>query len=153
MARFCFILLLLYITISATATLAQEPATPAPTPPATAERPKGPPLADLMKLKNFRGAWEAMLRGETTPVPDWVTAYAATLDSPPIPSFGILVGSKPYTFAFTCKPNDCEVNQLFVLFAPEGRHAWALLLSANNAPRWLGNPDDDIKGAISSSLE
>jgi hypothetical protein len=106
-----------------------------------------------MKLQTYREAWEAMLRVETPPVPDWVTSYAATLDSPPIPSFGVPVGSQAYSLAFTCKPNDCENHQLFVLFAPEGRHAWALLLTAGGGPRWLGNPDDDIKAAIRSSIE
>ncbi len=151
MLRLCFTLLLLFG--SATVAVAQEPPAAAPEPKAATEAPKGPHLADLMKLPAYRGAWEAMLRGETLPVPDWITSYAATLDSPPIPSFGVLVGSQPYTMAFTCKPNDCENHQLFVLFAPEGRHAWALLLSAGGDPRWLGDPDDDIKGAIKGSLE
>ena len=153
MLRFCFIVLLL-CTASAAVTVAQEPnPTAQESPAAAAETPKGPPLADLMKLQTYREAWEAMLRAETLPVPDWVTGYAATLDSPPIPSFGVLVGSQAYTMAFTCKPNDCENHQLFVLFAPEGRHAWALLLTAGGEPRWLGNPDDDIKGAIRSGIE
>lgn len=152
MLRLCFIFLL-FLTTSAATTLAQEPGAPAQTSPAAAEQPKGPPLADLMKLQNYHDAWEAMLRGETVPVPDWVTGYAATLDSPPIPSFGVMVGSQAYTFAYTCKPNDCENHQLFVLFAPDGRHAWALLLTVSGDPRWLGNPDDDIKGAIGSSIE
>ena len=155
MLRLSFILLLLFGTAAA----AQEPkaaageATAAGEPKAAAQEPKGPLLADLMKLQNYREAWEAMLRAETLPVPDWVTGYAATLDSPPIPSFGVLVGSQAYTMAFTCKPNDCENHQLFVLFAPDGRHAWALLLTAGGEPRWLGNPDDDIKGAIRGGIE
>jgi hypothetical protein len=154
MLRLSFILLLLFGTAAA----AQEPKaagepTAAGEPKAAAQEPKGPLLADLMKLQNYREAWEAMLRAETLPVPDWVTGYAATLDSPPIPSFGVLVGSQAYTLAFTCKPNDCENHQLFVLFAPDGRHAWALLLTAGGEPRWLGNPDDDIKGAIRSGIE
>lgn len=152
MLRLCFILLLLFGT-AATA-VAQEPPAAAPEPPAAAtEAPKGPPLSDLMKLQAYREAWEAMLREETLPLPDWVASFVATLDSPPIPSFGVPVGSQPYTMAFTCKPNDCENHQLFVLFAPDGRHAWALLLTAGGDPRWLGNPDDDIKGAIRGSLE
>jgi Inhibitor of vertebrate lysozyme (Ivy) len=154
MLRLSFILLLLFGTAAA----AQEPKaagepTAAGEPKAAAQEPKGPLLADLMKLQNYREAWEAMLRAETLPVPDWVTGYAATLDSPPIPSFGVLVGSQAYTMAFTCKPNDCENHQLFVLFAPDGRHAWALLLTAGGEPRWLGNPDDDIKGAMQGSIE
>ena len=148
MLRLCFILLLLFGTAAA----AQEPSA-AGEPKAAAQEPKGPPLAHLMKLQNYRAAWEAMLRAETLPVPDWVTGYTATLDSPPIPSFGVLVGSQAYTLAFTCKPNDCENHQLFVLFAPDGRHAWALLLTAGGEPRWLGNPDDDIKGAMRGSIE
>lgn len=176
MLRHCLMLLLLFgVASSATAQTATSPAptpqttvpeSPAvPTSPGTTpgpqaapapqapEAPKGPKLADLMKLGAYRGAWEAMLRAETLPPPEWITSYASTLDSPPIPSFGVLVGSLPYTMAFNCKPNDCENHQLFVLFAPEGRHAWALLLSAGSAPRWFGNPDDEIKDAIKSGIE
>lgn len=155
MLRLSFILLLLFGTAAA----AQEPKAAAqePTPTgeskAAAQEPKGPHLADLMKQQTYREAWEAMLRAETLPVPDWVTSYVTTLDSPPIPSFDVPVGSQAYTLAFTCKPNDCENHQLFVLFAPDGRHAWALLLTAGGEPRWLGNPDDDIKGAMRGSIE
>ncbi|MGV1013901.1 MAG: Ivy family c-type lysozyme inhibitor [Methyloceanibacter sp.] len=152
MLRLCFIVLLLFGIAPGIA--AQEPKPPVQEPPGiAAEEPKGPKLSELMKLPTYRGAWEAMLREETLPVPDWVASYVATLDSPPIPSFGVPVGSQAYTMAFNCKPNDCENHQLFVLFAPEGRHAWALLLTAGGEPRWLGNPDDDIKSAMLSVIE
>jgi hypothetical protein len=76
-----------------------------------------------------------MLAGEAEPVPDWLKTYTATLEGPPTPSIDVPVGSETYALAFTCKPNECEDHQLFVLFAPAGRHVWGLLLSAGSEPR------------------
>ena len=57
-----------------------------------------------------------------------------------------------YTLGFTCKPNDCENNQLYVLFAPEGRDAWAMLATPATGVTWLGRPDQRIQDAITSVL-
>jgi hypothetical protein len=137
MLRLCVILLLLFGNAPSVA----------------AQESKGPHLSDLMRQPSYRESWKAMLAGETAPLPDWVASYATTLDSPPTPLADVPVGSQTYTLAFTCKPNECGDNQLFVLFAPAGRHAWGLLLAGGGEPRWLGKPDDDIKRSILRAVE
>jgi len=57
------------------------------------------------------------------------------------------VDGEAYRFAWVCKPHDCAGNELNVLFGPGGSPAWALLTD-NGAKRWLGNPDEQIRGAI-----
>ena len=115
-----------------------------------AEQPKGPLLAELMKQPTYRAAWIGMLAGETPPA--WVDDYAKTLDGPPSPSIAIPVGADSYILGFTCKPNACDQEQLYVLFSPGGAKAWGLLLTAAGK-KWLGSPDQSIQDAIANSLE
>jgi hypothetical protein len=115
-----------------------------------AEQPKGPLLAELMKQPSYRAAWIGMLAG--APPPAWVEDYAKTLDGPPSPSIAIPVGADSYTLGFTCKPNACGDEQLYVLFSPSGAKAWGLLLTSKERT-WLGSPDQSIQDAILNSLE
>jgi Inhibitor of vertebrate lysozyme (Ivy) len=119
------------------------------------DAPTGPTLADLMKVPTERAAWFSMLAGQ--PLPPWIEDFANTLDGPPTPSIPIQSGDEIYTLAFTCKPNECGDNQLFVLFSPGGARAWGLLVTGTEKTgtekKWLGDPDDSIKQAILSGLQ
>jgi len=116
--------------------------------PALAED-KGPAMGELLKQPAYIYAWQGMVAGETPP--QWVKDYAATLDGPPVPTITVPLDGETYTFGFTCKANDCETNQLYVLFAPEGRDAWGMLGSADGIS-WLGSPDQRIQDAITNAL-
>ena len=113
------------------------------------ERAKGPPMGDLLKVPIYIYAWQGMMAGETPP--DWVSEYTTTLDGPPVPSIPVPLDGEIYTLGFTCKPNECDTNQLYVLFAPEGRDAWGLLESPGGLS-WLGGPDDRIQKALLGAL-
>jgi Inhibitor of vertebrate lysozyme (Ivy) len=115
-----------------------------------ADTAKGPYLSDLMKRPSNRGAWDGMLAGETRP--PWIDAYAKTLDGPPTPAIIVKSGEQAYMLAFTCKPNACSDNQLFVLFSASGAKAWGLLLTGDQR-KWLGAPDDDIQKTILSAIQ
>ena len=115
-----------------------------------AEPPGGPFLADLMKQPSYRAAWTGMLAGQT--IPAWVESYLTTLDGPPTPSLEIPAGGDTYTLAFTCKPNECADNQLYVLFSRSGAKAWGLLVTGAQQT-WLGAPDKAIQEAILSGIE
>ncbi len=115
-----------------------------------ADAPKGPYLSDLMKQPAHRGAWSGMLAGETPPA--WIEEYAKSLDGPPMPSIAIQANDQTYTLAFTCKPNECAENQLYVLFSPSGGKAWGLLITGS-AKKWLGGPDQAIQDTILSGIQ
>lgn len=119
-------------------------------PAVAADAPKGPYLSDLMKQPAHRGAWSGMLAGETPPA--WIEDYAKTLDGPPTPSIAIQANDQTYTLAFTCKPNECAENQLYVLFSPGGGKAWGLLITGG-VQKWLGGPDKAIQDTILSGIE
>lgn len=114
------------------------------------DAPKGPVLADLMKQPANRAAWYGMFAGETPP--QWVDDYAKSLDGPPTPSIALEANGQTYTLAFTCKPNACGDNQLFVLFSPGGAKAWGLLVTGNEKT-WFGAPDQTIQDAILSGID
>lgn len=114
------------------------------------EASKGPVLGQLLKVPKYIYAWQLMVSGETPP--EWVKEYTATLDGPPVPTIPVPLDGEVYTLGFTCKPNDCENNQLYVLFAPEGRDAWAMLATQPAGVTWLGRPSERIQDAITGAL-
>lgn len=109
-----------------------------------------PVLGQLLKKPAYFDAWQSMISSGV--MPDWITEYTATLEGPPVPSIPVTIDNQTYSLGFTCKPNECEENQLFVLFAPGGTQAWALLGSPQVGITWLGFPDDKIQAAITSAL-
>jgi len=119
--------------------------------PTQAQAQDTPYLFDLLEQSAYLKAWNGMLKGET--VPPWVKSYAKTFDGPATPSTEVPVGGQPYTLAWVCKAHDCGDNQLYVLFAPEGRQAWGLLISAGDERKWLGNPDAAVQAAILSGVQ
>lgn len=110
---------------------------------------KGPLLSELMKQQGYVYAWDGMMAGETPP--PWVGEYAKSLDGPPVPTIPVPLDGETYTLGFICKANDCENNQLYVLFAPGQRDAWGLLASGDEIT-WLGRPSERIQDAIRSGL-
>jgi hypothetical protein len=118
--------------------------------PAQAEEPaKGPVMGEMLKHPKYIYAWQGMMSGETPP--PWIRDYVTTLDGPPVPTIPVSLDGETYTLGFTCKPNECEDNQLYVLFAPEGRAAWAMLVAPEGVS-WLGRPEERIQKAITSGL-
>jgi hypothetical protein len=122
---------------------AKEPSAPA------TQAAKGPAMGELLRLPKYIYAWQGMMAGETPP--QWVKDYALSLDGPPVPTIPVELDGEIYTLGFTCKPNECDTHQLYVLFAPEGRDAWGLLASPDGAS-WLGKPDERIQKAINGAL-
>jgi hypothetical protein len=119
-------------------------------PAANAAEADGPYLFDLLKQPTYLAAWNGMLAGEQ--VPAWVGKYAKTFDGPSSPSKTVTVGGESYLLGWVCKAHDCGDNQLHVLFSPDGKRAWGLLLTGQQRS-WLGKPDAAIQAAIQSGIE
>jgi Inhibitor of vertebrate lysozyme (Ivy) len=119
-------------------------------PAAVAAEQPGPPLSELMAQPAYVTAWKTMLGPDL--VPDWVKSYAETLDGPPTPSIKVPVSGDTYTLGFTCKAQDCGGNQLYVLFAPQAKRAWGLLITGESH-RWFGHPEPPIQQAILGRVE
>lgn len=111
----------------------------------------GPVLGELLKKPAYFNAWQTLIGGDKAP--DWLQEYTKTLNGPPVPSIPIVIDNQTYPLAFTCRPNDCEQFQIFVLFAPDGSKAWALMGSPLSGVNWLGEPDEKIRAAVSAALQ
>jgi len=118
---------------------------------ASAADEEAPYLFDLMGQPAYLAAWKGMLAGET--VPPWVESFTKTQNATSAPAKSVPVGGQPYTLGWICKPHDCGDNQLYVLFTPEARQAWGLLISPGDKRTWLGRPDPAIQAAILSGVQ
>lgn len=120
-------------------------------PAVSAQDGEGPYLFDLMKQPDYLKAWSEMVEGES--VPSWISAFGTTLNATGAPVSKVSIAGQPFTLAWICEPHNCGDAQAYVLFAPQARQAWALLLSDGTKQRWLGKPDDAVKDAILSGVQ
>lgn len=120
-------------------------------PHAIAQDGAAPYLLDLMKKPAYRKAWAGMVKGETVPL--WISKFGVTYSATGAPVEAVAVRGEPYTLAWICEPHNCGDSQAYVLFAPEARQAWGLLITQGNKRQWLGNPDDAVKAAIESGVQ
>jgi hypothetical protein len=118
--------------------------------PASAQEPQGPYLPDLMKQPAYLAAWKGMVAGENLPA--WVNTFTKTQNAVAAPVKTISVAGQAHTLGWICEPHNCGGNEVYALFAPEARQAWALLI-VDDKRTWLGKPDDAVKAAILSGVE
>jgi len=117
--------------------------------PALAE--DAPYLPELMKNPAYRTAWANMIKGEQVPL--WVNKFGGTFNATGSPVTSVPVAGQPYTLAWICEPHNCGDSQIYVLFAPEARQAWGLLITGGDKRSWLGKPDAAVQAAILSGVQ
>ena len=52
-----------------------------------------------------------------------------------------------------CKTHDCANNSFIVLFTPNGKKAWGLLLKEQKYERFFGSPNDEIQNALREAVK
>ncbi len=104
-------------------------------PPAFAAR--LPYLYQKLNLPAYKGAYEALFRGEKG-LPPWLQAFLASLDGVEMP--GQAVGQGRYELYPVCQPHNCAGNFLYALFPKGGGKAWALLTKDGKVVRFFGRP-------------
>jgi hypothetical protein len=102
-------------------------------------------LFDTLERPAYRASWNAMFKGEKA-VPSWLANYAKTYDGPTVAGKAINIDGVQYKVHFVCKAHECGANNFVVLFAPEGRQAWGVLLTESQ--RFFGHPDQKMKDAL-----
>lgn len=117
--------------------------------PASAQ--EGPYLPDLMKQPAYLAAWKSMVAGER--LPTWVNTFTKTQNAVAAPVKTISAAGQAYTLGWICEPQNCGLNEVYALAAPEARQAWALVIMDGAKRQWLGKPDDAVKDAILSGVE
>jgi Inhibitor of vertebrate lysozyme (Ivy) len=119
--------------------------------PASAQEPEGPYLPDLMEQPAYLAAWTSIVAGEKLPA--WLNTFTKTQNAVSTPVKTMSVGGQDYTLGWICEPHNCGDAQAYVLFAPEARQAWGLVISEGTKQQWLGKPDDAVKAAILSGVQ
>lgn len=103
-----------------------------------------PQTTDLLLEAPYRRAYIVMQR-----FPNWLSHGQAT--SKPIAR--VVTGGHSYLLGHLCKPQDCDNNQLDIIFAADGHAAWGLLHTRPDERQpflqsWLGNPDAEMQALL-----
>ena len=110
-----------------------------------------PYLYDLLKQKPYHAAWDAMLKGEKK-VDRWILTFGKTYDGVTDKVKTVAVDGQNDALGWVCKPHDCGGNQLYVLFAPDAKEAWCMLVT-DKVTRWLGAPSVSVKAALTNAAK
>ena len=118
--------------------------------PAVASAAEAPSLFDLLKQTAYRRRLGRDVSGQQ-PAP-WIVTFAKTGNGVTSPSTPVTVEGEYDVLAWVCKPHDCGDNQLFVIFAPDARQAWALAAEGERQ-RWYGDPDEAVRDALGKAVQ
>jgi hypothetical protein len=88
-----------------------------------------------------------MLKG--VKVDPWIARFSKEYDGVESTATPVQVDGDTYRIADVCKPHWCDTNFMYVLFSPDGRHAWSLVIGSGL--QWLGHPDARIQKAITGA--
>jgi inhibitor of lysozyme (Ivy) len=116
---------------------------------ATASFADQPYLYDLLKEKPYHAAWDAMLKGEKK-IDRWIVTFGKTYDGVTDKVKTVAVDGQNDMLGWVCKPHDCGNNQLYLLFAPDAKAAWGMLVT-DKTTRWLGAPGDSVQAALTAA--
>lgn len=111
-----------------------------------------PYLFELLGKPAYSKSWNTLFAGERD-VDRWLARYAKTKNGPATPGKSVQLGGTTYQINMVCKTHECGSNQFFVLFSPDGRKAWGLLLKDGNTERFFGQPDDEKKAALRAEAQ
>lgn len=110
--------------------------------------------------QQYRQTWHAMVQNENR-LPDWVMNLSGTS----MPMHSVDKPSGKYLVGELCEAYDCTQHRLYVAFTWDKQKAYALYvkvpegLPPDQAPsrharlRWLGEPDDTVKGILDEELK
>jgi len=120
--------------------------------PASSSATSEPYLFDLLGKPTYQKSWNEMFKGEKN-IDRWLARYAKTRNGPATPRSFVQSGGVTYEVSTVCKTHDCEDNIFFVFFSPNGSKAWGLLLKNRAVERFFGNPDENKKRLIRSTVK
>jgi hypothetical protein len=107
-----------------------------------------PYLSDVIKKPAYARALTRLL-DSAGKLPGW-TPKVRKINTEQ-PRTRIAIGGITYEMFFTCKPHDCNDNQMVVMFAPNGVQAWGALREGKRI-RYFGGPSDAQQTALKEAL-
>ncbi len=109
-----------------------------------------PYLTELLKQRQYREAWNAMLESSDS-VPGWLVQFTRTSNGVDVPTQAVSIAGSSFRMGEVCKPHDCPDNKLTVVLK-RGGPAWGLLRDGGR-PRWLGRPDPGVQAILLRGLQ
>jgi hypothetical protein len=101
---------------------------------------------DWNRNSTFRAAVYKAFKTSNTTVPTWVRQGAG----PAAPARVITSGATKFVLLNTCKARECQKNELFVLFDPMTKAAFAVG-QFDGKTTWIGNPNATVKQILSTA--
>jgi Inhibitor of vertebrate lysozyme (Ivy) len=100
---------------------------------------------DMLKDADFKTTYTYLIKN--TSKASWLTK----LNGPSSPVFKQQVAGYQNDFSVvqSCKPHDCEENNILIFYEKKQRLAFAML-TLNNSITFLGNPEAVLKSSIQS---
>lgn len=96
-------------------------------------------LYDVITKPAYKHAITAIVAGQ--PLESWVKAVLSGEEGLGTPGKAVSAGGVSYELYDVCQPHNCGGNFFYVLFAPGGSQAWAVLTKDDRVLRFYGNPN------------
>lgn len=101
---------------------------------------------DLLKVEGFRKPYYAALGGKVK------ERWLAELPGPSVPAERSVLSGTEYLFVHSCKPHECDTQNIVLLYAPEERTVVGKL-SQNGVVTMLGNPSNQASAELNRLYE
>lgn len=97
---------------------------------------------ELIKDKNFKDVYVALLRGEHLD-----RRWLSSLSGPAPKSKLLSIDGRKFVYAQSCKQHECNTHVIHLFFSDQEKRMYGLLIE-NDSTIWLGNPSVCTKEAL-----
>ena len=111
-----------------------------------------PYLFDQLKKPAYRKPLEALLGTRGFAVPFWLKTFMRNYNGVAAPGEIVRADGQPFEFYSVCQPHNCSDNALYVLYAPGGGKAWALVMKDGAALAYLGEPGPALRKVLGDAM-
>jgi hypothetical protein len=110
-----------------------------------------PYLYDVMTKPTYKRSLNAIVAGQ--PVETWVRNVLSGEGGLATPGKVMSAGQANYELYDACQPHNCGGNFFYVLFAPGGSQAWAVITKDDRIMRYYGAPNATQKRLLSDATK
>ena len=108
-------------------------------------------LYDVITKPAYKHAITTIVAGQ--PLESWVKAVLSGDEGLGTPGKTVSAGGANYELYDVCQPHNCGGNFFYVLFAPGGGHAWAVLTKDDRIVRFYGAPNATQQRLLSDATK
>jgi Inhibitor of vertebrate lysozyme (Ivy) len=109
-----------------------------------------PYLFQQLNSRHYKNSFRALFQGEKSLAP-WLRDYLRSRNGVDTPGQMVEATGVRYELYEVCQPHNCPGNYIYVLFAPGGSKAWALLTREGGDYRFFGHPGPQQQALLSAA--